>query len=454
MLRSTLFITGATGYVGRRLLESAAVGRRVVALVRDRRGLPRIDNVDYVEGELLDPASYEASLRSCEQVLHLAAVTGKARRRDYMLVNVDGTRALLTAAKRAGVTGFLHVSTIAVGFEDQTRYWYAHSKTEAEALVRASGIPHTIVRPTIIVGPDSPVVVGLAKLACAPVMPVFGAGEVEVQPVNVHDLARCLLALIDQQRFGGETLEVGGPEVVSVRELLARVRRAAGCGAPRVLRIPLRPIRGLLGLLEGPFFPVMPLTAGQLATFANSGTAAPDPRTDGFGGEMVGLDDSLRGLGSAIEQSDRRGVLEREAARLGRRLVGRSPDRYVLSKYVGFHLAHGAARLGVATRMDRLLLAASRVPGGLWLADAYAARFCKRSVLRSKLVLMLALLECSAPSARALDDVGRRGRLAAVCALASRGTIEALCVLAGTVVFLPLHGVSLLWPLRRRGAGS
>lgn len=293
----SLFITGGRGYVGSALLRRVAPGRsergqldRVVCLVRAPGELAERDDVSCVVGDLLEPDSYREAMEGCDTVLHLAAVTGKARPALYERVNSQGTRVLVEACREAGVRDLLSVSTIAAKFRDQTRYFYAHSKKNAEEIVAQSGLGFAIVRPAIVMGPGAPVLEGLARLAGAPVTPVFGDGHTQVQPVWVEDLVDCLLAIILEGRFRGEVIEIGGPDVISIEELLVRIGRVRFGRAPRLLHLPLGPIRALLGLLEPLLLPLLPLTAAQLATFANDGTVAPSAFLDERRGRMAGVD--------------------------------------------------------------------------------------------------------------------------------------------------------------------
>ena len=267
----SILITGASGFLGRSLLKQiAGTADRVVCFGRRR---PQNAGLEFVEGDLLQPEHCRKAVQGCDTLLHLAAVTGKQKPDEYFRVNTEGTRVLLAAAKEAGVASFLYVSSIAVKFADRFPYPYAESKRRAEALVRSGGIPWTIVRPTMIFGPGSPVEQGLKKLALLPVMPMFGDGQVPVQPVFVDDAARVIAELPP----GSGTVEIGGPEVLTIEELLLRMRQAAGITNRRVMHLPLGPIAACLAAVEPVLRPLMPLTAGQLATFANAGTAEPSP---------------------------------------------------------------------------------------------------------------------------------------------------------------------------------
>jgi uncharacterized protein YbjT (DUF2867 family) len=163
-----------------------------------------------------------------------------------------------------------------VTFPQRASYPYAATKEAAEAAVRASGLAFTVVRPTIILGPGAPVLAGLRRLALLPVIPVFGRRNARVQPIDVDDLAQLLEALLEPGSFQGQTLELGGPEVLGMIDLLQEIRRASRGGSPgRVLRLPLAPIATLLRICAGAGLR-LPLTAGQLSSFASDGVAEPN----------------------------------------------------------------------------------------------------------------------------------------------------------------------------------
>lgn len=270
-----LFITGGSGFVGtallRRLAERAVADAAVLTRSHGGTGTEG-PGWRWLYGDLLDSSSYRTALERGGTVLHLAAATGRASARRHREVNVEGTSRLLAAARRAGSGRIVYVSSIAARFEDIRYYPYAAAKREAERLVRESGIPYTIVRPTMVFGPGSPVEQGLRRLATAPVPFVFGSGDVRVQPVDVEVLAQRLIEVVEATDASGDVLEIGGPEILSLNELLERLRRASGKGPARIRHIPVRPVRAILAGIEAVIGPRLPITAGQLASFINDGT--------------------------------------------------------------------------------------------------------------------------------------------------------------------------------------
>ncbi len=302
-----LFVTGGSGFVGRALLEHLATQgvRDVRCLVRPSATLEWSGawpaGWQQVVGHLDDIDAWSDALPAGGVVIHLAAQTGKARRSRHFAVNTAATEALLRQAKARGVARFVFVSSVAAGFEHQRYYPYAQAKAAAEQSVRDSGVPYTIVRPTQVFGRGSAVLAGLRTLAAAPIGVRFGPGTVQFQPVHVDDLAARLLTIATHESFAGRCVDVGGPEVVPVAELMRRIRRQARGTEGPWLTIPTAPIRLLLGLLEPVLLPVLPLTAGQLSAFVagNDGAARSEPDGPLFERPLVSLDRMLEENGDA-----------------------------------------------------------------------------------------------------------------------------------------------------------
>ena len=273
----SLFVTGGTGFVGRSLLARITPGRyaRIVALSRTAQ--PPANGITWVRGDLGDSGCYASFLDADTDIAHLAAATGGASASVHQAVNAGGTKILLQAAERAGAGGLVFVSSIAARFPDDSHYPYAAAKREAEGLVRSGRVPFVIVRPTIVLGPGSPILDRLRGLAGGPVIAAIGGGKARVQPVDVADLADALAQLLERRAFDGTTLEFGGPEVLTMAELLVRVRAAMGKPPARVMALPYAPIRGVLIALEALLLGRSPVRAGQLTSFVQDGVAEPSP---------------------------------------------------------------------------------------------------------------------------------------------------------------------------------
>jgi nucleoside-diphosphate-sugar epimerase len=278
-MAGSIFLTGANGFLGRGLIAllGACPGRRIVCLVRRKPIESCYRNVEFVVGDLLNVDAYADAMADCNAIVHLAAATGKHAPGEYFRTNRDGTKALTTAAQKMGVRRFLYLSTIAVKFLDKSHYPYAQSKEQAEMVVQQSGLNWTIVRPTMIFGEGAPVLDGLARLATLPLMPMFGDGRTPVQPILAGDVATSLIAMLEDESLIGKTVEIGGPDILSIEHLLLRIRCSLGRGRAPVLHLPAGPIAACLGLVEPWLRTILPVTAGQLASFMNPGTISSDP---------------------------------------------------------------------------------------------------------------------------------------------------------------------------------
>lgn len=280
-MTESLFVTGASGYLGNRVLALAPGPRqrgRILCLWRAAR--PAGDGFEIVPGDLTAGESYAPWLQGCDTVLHMAAATGKTARAEYFRVNRDATATLVDQCRAAGVKRILYVSSIAAAFPAIDRYYYAQSKLAAETRIRQSGLDYCIVRPTMIFGKGAPVLEGLARLAGAPWIPLFGGGRNPVQPVYVDDLARALWTILQTGRFHNEVIEIGGPDVVTMRELLTQISVAVQGRPARLLPVPAAPVAAVLGWLEPLLLPWLPLTAGQMQSFTANGSANPTPALD------------------------------------------------------------------------------------------------------------------------------------------------------------------------------
>lgn len=272
-------ITGASGFVGRRLLAAlAGLGHPHVVVLARRPELatsmlPWSPTWRAVACDLARDDVPRDAIGRDDTVLHLAAATGTSAPAVMQAVNVEGTRRLVRATQDAGGGHLILISSIAARYRDRRWYPYADSKRAAEMIVADSGVPCSIVRPTMVIGEGSVVGEGLARLATGGAPIVLGRGDVRVQPVHVDDLVAFLLALAAHGPAGVTPLEVGGADRLAMRELLGTIRAARGLPRRRVVPVPLGALRASLALLEPVARPVLPVTAGQLAAFVNDSDA-------------------------------------------------------------------------------------------------------------------------------------------------------------------------------------
>lgn len=405
-----IFLTGATGFIGRRVvaLLAESSGHQVHCLVRDPVRLPPQDNVHPVRGSLPDDLAESAAvLPGCDVVVHLAAQTGKAPAEEHHRVQVDGTDRLIRAATEAAVPRFLHVSTIAVKYPEKKHYPYARSKEAAELVVRGSALDWAILRPTIVLGPGSPVADGLASLASAPVLPLFGGGTARMQPVHADDVALGIQALVDGGPLGGRTIDFGGRDPVTFAEFLKRLRQELSGRSGPALPVPVSPLIATLAVMERGLFRVLPVTAGQFYAFRHDGLAAEDPLAEPVLAARQGVPELIAGMKAEASRppstEERWAHLDRECEVLSQYLIGGLPGEEIRAHYRRAHasVAHPAA--DPRADSDSLVAFSRRGPLAARLADVYATLFDRAGPLRRKLVLLLAMFESRADTNERVD---------------------------------------------------
>lgn len=237
---SILAVTGGTGFVGGKLLDLAqARGDEVRALTR--RPQPERTGVSWIEGALDTPAALDRLVAGANAVIHVAGVVSASSRAGFVAGNVAGTQAVVDAAARAGVARFVHVSSLAA--REPRLSVYGWSKREGEAVVAASGLAWTIVRPPAIYGAGDMEMRALFRMARTGVALLPPGGRVSV--IAVDDIAALLLALAhgDAGRVVFEA-DDGRPGGWSHAELSREI--ALAVGRRGVLPVPLP--RALLAL--------------------------------------------------------------------------------------------------------------------------------------------------------------------------------------------------------------
>ena len=227
-------VVGGSGFVGRHVVRALAqAGWRVRAAVRrpDLAGhlqpLGAVGQIVPVQANVRYPASLTAACEGAAAVINLVAVLSPSGAQSFEALHVHGSGAVARAAREAGAQSLVHVS--AIGADKQSKSDYARTKAEGEERVRAEFAGASIVRPSVIFGPEDDFFNRFATLArLSPVLPLIGGGHTRLQPVYVGDVAAAVRRLIDGTVVPGRLWELGGPEVVSLREIMELTIRIMG----------------------------------------------------------------------------------------------------------------------------------------------------------------------------------------------------------------------------------
>jgi len=231
--RSVATVFGGSGFIGRYVVKRlAAQGRVVRVAVRYPEAALFLKPMGAV-GQIVPlyaPVQHEAAVQwaveDADLVVNLVGVLAERRAGDFQRIHAEGAGRVARLAAAAGVARLVQVS--AIGADPASRARYASSKAAGEQAVRAAFPAAAILRPSVVFGPEDGLFNRFATMAQRlPVMPVV-AGTTRFQPVYVGDVADAVMAGLQREAAVGATYELGGPRVLSMRELLAYILAETG----------------------------------------------------------------------------------------------------------------------------------------------------------------------------------------------------------------------------------
>ncbi|MFO7854424.1 MAG: complex I NDUFA9 subunit family protein [Paracoccaceae bacterium] len=276
-------VLGATGFLGgraaRRLMEDGHLVRVVSRRPERDRALMRWDRATPVAADLTRPESLPPALEGAEAALNAASLYRETDGLTFEAIHVDGAARFAAAARQAGVRRLVHVSGI--GADAGAGDPYVRARGRGEAAVRDAFPGATIVRPSVMFGPDDAFLSAiLAAIRRLPVVPLFGSGRTRLQPVHVDDAARAMATALQAEAVA-PVHELGGPTVWRYRDLVHAVGKAAG-RTVRTAPVPFALWRAFAAAAER--LPEPPLTRTEVALMEADKVAAPDlPGTEALG---------------------------------------------------------------------------------------------------------------------------------------------------------------------------
>lgn len=281
-----ILVTGATGFIGRALIRQLnETGQQVRVLLRPSPKSPRLPKgvpVEVAVVSLSDERGLRAALRGVDQIYHLASAASQGRGGNLFTTDIEGTRTLAQVAAEAEVERFVFLSHL--GADRASAFPIHKAKGIAEEHIRKSGVPHTIIRSSIVFGPEDHFTTNLARfIRLSPgLLPIPGDGRTLVQPLWVEDLVTCLIWALQNPATLNQTYEVGGGEYFTVRQTLETLMNVIHA---RRLLVPLSPpyMRALLVTLDA-FTPGFNFPTYWVDYFAVNRTCPVDnlPRTFGL----------------------------------------------------------------------------------------------------------------------------------------------------------------------------
>ena len=285
-----IFLTGATGFVGKHMLEQLlAEGHAVRAALR---GLPgqkarlvqsfhKDGDFQYVPGDVVEGTRLDEGMQGCDGVIHLVGIIVEKGNNTFDRVHHLGTRNVVEAAKRTGIKRFVQMSALGVRANGVAQYQTTKWKGEEE--VRQSGIPFCILRPSLIFGQgDGFVTQMMATMRWAPLFrPVPGDGTPKFRPIAVEDVTACFTRALTYQAATNQTVDLGGADELTLNDVLAEIARCAGIRKPAVhipMPLMMAGARVMQKVLKSP-----PVTVDQLCMLLEGSTCEIGPMKRIFG---------------------------------------------------------------------------------------------------------------------------------------------------------------------------
>lgn len=256
-------VFGGSGFLGRYVVQRLArSGARVAVAVRRTdaaefvRVFGQVGQVMPVPCDVRIPETVAAALQGSEAAVNLVGILYESGRQRFDAIHHKGAATIAAAAHAAGIKRLVHVS--AIGADPNSPSTYARSKGLGEEAVRAAFPEATILRPSIVFGPEDDFFNRFARLArIAPALPLFGCGHTKFQPVYVADVADAVMAALNDKTARGRTYELGGPEALSFEQILKLILAETNrCRC--LIRMPFW-VADVLGSLS----PVIPRLPGQ-----------------------------------------------------------------------------------------------------------------------------------------------------------------------------------------------
>ena len=288
-----VFLTGATGFVGSHLVKGLlAGGHRVRALVRSLdKARTSAPGVEYVPGNILQPACLRDVMPGCDAVVHLVGIITEVKGATFERIHHEGTRKVVAAARVSGIRRFVHMS--ALGTRSNAVAAYHKTKWKGEEAVRACGIPWVILRPSIIYGPGDGFTTRMVELMRkAPLRPIVGSGQYPVQPIYIEDVVDCFVQSLSNDAALGREVALAGPRAMPIEEMLDALADAASI-RKRKIHLPFWLMYTNAALLET-FLPFPPVTRNQLTMMREGSTCDTAPMLTMFRVKHWTLEEGLK----------------------------------------------------------------------------------------------------------------------------------------------------------------
>jgi uncharacterized protein YbjT (DUF2867 family) len=271
-------VFGGTGFLGRRIVRYLRLhGYCVRVASRHPDGgqpLPGPDDPQLrtIKVDVHDERSVADALADAYGAVNAVSLYFERRGETFHSVHVESARRVAAQAQRSGVKRLVHVSGI--GADPRSQSLYIRKRGEGELAVRQAFADAILIRPAVMFGPDDAFLTAILNLLNRlPFFPMFGGGQMRLQPVYVEDVGQAIAKMMQQEQAGPLMFECGGPRVYSYKELLRAVATAAGI-KPILIPVPLAVWGALAWISE--MLPSPPITRNQVELMQIDSTSMPE----------------------------------------------------------------------------------------------------------------------------------------------------------------------------------
>jgi uncharacterized protein YbjT (DUF2867 family) len=291
-LDTLVTVFGGSGFLGRHVVRALAkrdyrirIAVRRPELSFHLQPIGRVGQIHAVQANLRYPASVEAAMRGSSVAINLVGILAEGGAQTFDAVQARGAETVAKAAQAAG-SRMVHVSAIGANEESPSRY--ARAKAAGEQAVLSAVPSATIMRPSVVFGPEDQFTNRFAALAqMSPMLPLIGGGKTRMQPVYVGDVATAVADAVDGKAKAGATYELAGPEVLTMREIMEIIMKITGRDRALVsLPFGLAKLQALfLQFAPGP----LKLTPDQVALLRSDNVVSDAAKAAGFTLEGLGI---------------------------------------------------------------------------------------------------------------------------------------------------------------------
>lgn len=275
-------VTGGTGFVGTHTVRALVeAGHETVVIARGTRSRRLPKGVRFVSADVTDAPNLAEAFTGCDAVFNLVAIIRERGKVTFDLVNRAGTEHVADAARTAGVPHLIHQS--ANGADPDPAFPYLQTKWAGEEAVIGSGVPFTVLRPSLIFGPGDGFFTLLARvIRLTPVTVIPGDGGTTFQPISIDDVVQCMLVAL-QRGPSHRVHTIGGPEHLSYNDIVGIIKTAIGAHRFTV-HAPVPAVVPLAFLMQT-LLPNPPLTLDQLRMLPLNNITRLDSVSAAFGFE-------------------------------------------------------------------------------------------------------------------------------------------------------------------------